>query len=225
MPTFKRRFRKRKTGRRARRNPRVARSIMFNPRPTFTETFRIRGNDPLAPDYQMDSNGGGILKVRISDMPQIQQYKSLYQKYRILKVKFICLPQFVTTSSDVNSAAYNASLGLGNWGMARIATVINDTPNLPFPVNEDDILEDNGCKIHTGKSKLVLTCRPVPDTLDANGNRFTMKRKFLNFVSTGNDIDHYGIRWWYTLPNPGGNIQNIPYYVYVKLTFQLADPR
>jgi len=230
MPAFKRRFRKRrtgrKTGRRARTNLRVSRSLMFNPRPIFTETFKIYNpEDPLAPPYRLSSNTGGVLRVRISDMPQIAQYEALYQKYRIIKAKFILLPQFVSTSSDVNAAQYNASLGLGNWGMARIITAINDTPSTPAPINEDDILEDNGCRLHTGKSKLVLSCRPVPDTLDANGNQFTTKGKFINFTSAGPDIWHYGIRWWYTLPNPGGNITDVPYFVYVKLTFQLADPR
>jgi len=226
MPVFKRRFRKRRAmKRRARRNPRVTRSLMFNPRPIFTETFRIFTDDPLAPPYRLDSNAGGVLSVKISDMPQIAQYEALYQKYRILKAKFICLPQFVSTSSDINAATYNQTQGAGAWGMARIVTAVNDTPNTPPPANEDDILEDNGCKIHTGKSKLVLSCRPVPDTLDANGNRLTYKGKFINFTSVGPDITHYGIRWWYSLPNPGGNTTNVPYFVYVKLTFQLSDPR
>jgi hypothetical protein len=174
----------------------------------------------------MASNTGGVLSVKISDMPQIAQYNSLYQKYRILKAQFICLPQFVTESSDVNAAGYNGSLGLGNWGMARIVTAVNDSPAQLIPLSENDVLEDNGCRISTGKPKLVFTCRPVPDALDANGNRMSFKGKYINFNgAAGPDITHYGIRWWYTLPNPGGNIQDIPYFVYVKLTFQLADPR
>jgi len=205
---------------------RVPRGPRFNPRPVFTETFRIFTNDPLAPPYRMASNTGGVLSVKISDMPQIAQYNSLYQKYRILKAQFICLPQFVTESSDVNAAGYNGSLGLGNWGMARIVTAVNDSPAQLIPLSENDVLEDNGCRISTGKPKLVFTCRPVPDALDANGNRMSFKGKYINFNgAAGPDITHYGIRWWYTLPNPGGNIQDIPYFVYVKLTFQLADPR
>jgi len=199
---------------------------MFNPQPVFTETFRLGGPDPLRPYYQMDSNAGGVLSVRMSQVPQIQQYNSLYTKYRILKAKFICLPQFVTENADVNASAYNASQGLGSWGMGRIVTAIQDSPQLQIPLNEDEVLEDNGCKIHTGKPKITLTCRPTPDTLDANGVRITQRGKFINFVAGPNaDIDHYGIRWWYTLPNPGGNIESRPYFVYCKLTFQLADPR
>lgn len=222
---FRRRGRKsNRPIRRRRVNRRVGRRV-FNPAPVFTETFRIAGNDPLAPAYQLSSNTGGVMSVRISDMPQVGQYSALYQKYRILKAKFICLPQFVSESADVNAAGYNASLGLGNWGMARIVTAVNDSPDQIVPLSENDVLEDNGCRISTGKPKLTFTCKPVPDTLDANGNRMTIKGKYLNFQSLGPDITHYGIRWWYTLPNPGGNVQNIPYFVYVKLTFQLSDPR
>jgi len=226
MPIRRMRKGRRKAGVRRRFNRRANRARgMFNPAPVFTETFRIPGQDPLAPQYRMASNTGGVLTARISDMPQLAQYSALYQKYRILKATFICLPQFATESADINAASYNASQGLGNWGMARIVAAVNDSPDAAFPASEQDVLEDNGCKILTGKPKLVLSCRPVPNTLDANGNKMTFKGKYLNFNSTGTDIAHYGIRWWYTLPNPGGNIQEVPYYVYVKLTFQLSDPR
>ena len=205
---------------------RIRRALMFNPQPVFTETFRMAvSEDPLRPYYQMDSNAGGVLSVRISQVPQLAQYNSLYTKYRILKAKFICLPQFNSESADVNSASYNGSLGLGSWGLGRIVTSIQDSPAIPVPLSENDVLEDNGCKIHTGKPKLTLSCRPTPDTEDANGVKLTQRGKFINFASSGPDVTHYGVRWWYTLPNPGGNIENRPYFVYCKLTFQLADPR
>lgn len=229
---------KKYAARRPARRPRLAlpsarsrRALMFNPQPVFTETFRMAVTpvDPLRPYYQMDSNAGGVLSVRISQVPQIAQYNSLYTKYRILKAKFICLPQFNSESSDVNAASYNGSQGLGSWGLGRIVTAIQDSPDIPQPASENDVLEDNGCKIHTGKPKLTLSCRPTPNTVDANGVRLTQKGKFINFVDlsvlNAQDIDHFGIRWWYTLPNPGGNIENRPYFVYCKLTFQLADPR
>lgn len=199
------------------------RALMFNPQPVFTETFKLGSPDPLRPYYQLDSNAGGVLAVRISQMPQVAQYNALYTKYRILKAKFICIPQFNTESADVNSANYNNSIAIANWGMARLVTSVQDSPDTPVPLSENDILEDNGCKIQSGKSKIVLSCRPVPDLLDANGTKLTQRGKFINFNSVGPDVSHYGIRWWYTLPT-ASNI-SVPYYVYVKLTFQLADPR
>jgi len=227
MPPRSSRKIRRKGNRPLRRRGIARRRLMYNPQPVFTETFKLGGSeDPLRPYYQLDSNAGGVLKVRIDQMPQVTQYSSLYTKYRILKAKFICLPQFNSESSDVNASAYNATQGFGSWGLGRIVTAIQDSPDVPNPISENEVLEDNGCRIHTGKPKLVLVCRPVPDTLDANGNRFTTKGKYINFEPDNvEDIEHYGIRWWYTLPNPGGNTENRPYFVYCKLTFQVADPR
>jgi len=212
--------------RRAAKPQRALAMAKYNPQPVFTETFRLLDEvDPLRPAFQLDSNTGGVLRVRISQLPQIAQYKNLYTKYRILRATFICLPQFNTESSDLNAATYNGSIGLGQWGMARLVTSISDSPNAPAPTSEDKALQDNGCKIHTGKPKLVLSCRPVPDTLDAIGNSMTFRGKYLNFEPGVQEINHYGIKYWYTLPALSGSIQNIPYFVYCKLTFQLADPR
>jgi len=203
----------------------MRRAIMFNPQPVFTETFKLGSDDPLRPYYQLDSNAGGVLSVRISQVPQLAQYSALYTKYKILKAKFICLPQFNTSSSDVNTGAYNAFSGVNGWGMSRLVTSVQDSPSQVVPLNEDDVLEDNGCKIHSGKSKIVLSCRPVPDLLDANNVKLNLARKFINFSTGAPDVTHYGIRWWHSLPVNAGNTTSVPYFVYCKLTFQLADPR
>lgn len=198
----------------------------FNPQPVFTETFRLGSEDPLRPLYQLDANGGGVLRVRIDQMPQIAQYRALYTKYRIIKAKFICLPQFVTQNSDVNAAIFNSTVPSDGIGMGRIVTVVNNSPQQINPINEDDVLEDNGCLIHTAKPKIVVSCKPVPELLDANGVVLTQRMKFINFNGPASpDVYHNGIRWWYTLPSLAATSRNIPYYVYCKLTFQLADPR
>jgi len=225
MPVRRTRAPYRRRGKKVLRRGRVPRPIRFNPQPVFTETFKIPGGDPLAPEYRLNSNTGGVLAVRISQMPQLAQYSALYTKYKILKATFICLPQFVSESSDINAATYNQSIAVNNWGMARIVTSVQTSPNVPIPVSEDDVLEDNGCKIHSGKPKLTLSCRPVPDLLDANGVLLTQRNAFINFNAAAPDVTHYGIRWWYTLPTNPGNTTSVPYYVYCKLTFQLADPR
>jgi len=229
MPARKMLKGRRKAGvkRRGARRARPGRSLGA-PRPIFTETFRLKfGNPPLNPGYNMNSNAGGTLSVAISDVPQITNYSSLYSKYRILKATFICLPQFVTESSDVNAAQYNQTQGAGAWGMSRIVTAVHTTPGGGAnPGAESDLLQYNNCKIHTGKPKITLSCRPVPDLLDANGNQVTNRRQFINFSGDADgEIEHHGIKWWHTLPNPGGNVTDVPYFVYCRLTFQLADSR
>lgn len=208
------RYKKSKKAKTMRRKPRFMRSLRYNPQPIFTETFKLGSDDPLRPYYQLDANAGGVLSVRISQMPQIAQYTALYTKYRILKAKFICIPQFNSESSDLNAAIYNGSTGLGNFGMARLVTAVNNSPQQINPLNEDNVLEDNGCVIHNGKPKLVLSCRPVPDLLDANNVAISSIGQYINFNTPVNpDVVHYGIRWWYTLPNLGASIQNMPFCV------------
>jgi len=204
----------------------TGRTLQFNPRPIFTETYRMGTADPLRPYYQLDSNAGGILTANIGQMPQLAQYSALYTKYKILRVRFILLPQYNTEASDGNAAIFNQSTPISNFGMGRIVTAVNNSPQQINPINENDVLEDNGCLIHSGKSKIVLGCKPVPNLLDANNVALSERNKFINFNNpVAPEVDHYGIRWWYTLPTSTTNPVNIPYFVYCKLTFQLSDPR
>lgn len=208
-PRFKRKPRRRP----ARVNRRVARARMFNPRPVFTETY-IHST--------ITQNTGGVMAFSISSIPQIAQYSNLYQKYRILKAKVMLLPAYV--AHDENQAIVNAGAGAAWTGLGRFSYAVNDSPALAAPASEATVLEDNGCKVLPFKPKLTLQCRPVPDTLDANGVRMTLGRKFINFSTAGPDATHYGITWWYTQYG-GGPISVNPVQVIVKLTFQLADPR
>ena len=195
----------------------------YNPRPVFTETCRL--TLPGGTDYTLIPNQGGRLAVRMDQLPQLAQYTSLYQKYRILKVLFICLSPVNSLSNDINAEFYNLSQGVVKTGMSRLVFAVNDSPDIPAPVNEDSVLTDNGCKIVVGKPKIVIPCKPAPDTLDANGVRLTQRGKFINFVGGGNpEITHYGVTWWHSQPtNATSPLEG--YFVYAKITFQLADPR
>lgn len=208
-------FRRRgkKTGRRARIYRGVKR--MFNPRPIFTETANIG---------TWSANTGGIQTFNISQVLQLGQYQALYQKYRILKATLIVVPHYASTQ-DQNAAQYNLSVGLSQFGLGRLVMAVNDSPAVPAPTSENDVLQDNGCKIIPVRHVNRMSCRPVPNTLDANGNVMTLGKKFLNFnLSTPNSA-HYGISYWYSQPLTGTpTVQNL-LNVYVKLTFQLSDPK
>jgi len=193
--------------------------LNFNPSPVFTESYALQNGDV---PYSMNPNSGGVLAVNINQIPQLPQYSNLYQKYRILKAQFICIPQWNTMASDVQQPATTLTVGL-----SRIVYAVNNTPAIVAPANENVVLQDNGCKILCGKPKIVMSCKPVPNTLDVNNIRTTLRNNYINF--TPNAIDnapHYGISWYHTQPGtaqPTGN--GVPYVVYVKLTFQLSDPR
>lgn len=206
-PGFKR---KRRGVRRV--NPRMYRSRMFNPRPVFTETY-IHST--------ILQNTGGVMSFNMGQIPAVANYSNLYQKYRILKASVMLLPGYL--AHDENVAIMNAVAGQPWTGLGRFSYAVNDSPNLVAPANEAVVLQDNGCKVLPFKPKLTLSCRPVPDLLDANGVRMTLGRKFINFTGAA-EATHNGITWWYTQYGGGAVTQN-PVSVIVKLTFQLSDPR
>lgn len=199
--------------------PRISR-VLTNPRPVFTETIRL--NFPGQGVYNLGSNAGGVLRANMDSLAQLAQYTALYRKYRILKAQFICLATYPGSNVDINTAAYNTSVGIQASGMGRLVFAVNDTPNLVAPGSELDVLESNGAMIKIGKPKIVVSCKPVPDVRDAAGVRLTTRGQFINFEST--NVDHFGISWYYTMPTTA-TLQDPFYAVYCKLTFQLADPR
>lgn len=203
--------------RRYTRRARPSRALRTNPRPVFTETY-------LGP--QLAPNSGGVFKFNISSLPQISQYNNLYQKYRILKAQVILVPQY--DGADQNAASYNAGTGIFAHGMGRFVFAINDSPALVAPGSEAAVLQDNGAKIRAVRTMIKMSCRPVPIFEDAHGIVMTLKKNWLNFQipPAPSDPDHFGITWWYSQPALGATaLANNVLHSYVKLTFQLADPR
>lgn len=196
----------------------TGRRMMFNPQPVFTESYALL-NAGGAEQYALNPASGGVLSVNINQIPQLAQYSNLYTKYRILKARFICIPSWSTESSDPQVAS--------TIGLSRIVYAINNSPALAAPASEAVVLQDNGCRILCGKPKITMSCKPVPNTLDTNNIQTTLKDKYINFTpNAANNAPHYGISWFHSQPGtavPAGN--GIPYLVYVKLTFQLSDPR
>jgi len=213
-------FRKMRKGRKApvrRRKLAVRRPVRSNPQPIFTETFT---GPVIAP------NTGGIFKFNIGSVPQISQYNNLYQKYRILRAQVILVPQYA--QQDQNSAEYNAANNTYAHGMGRFVFAVNDSPGLTQPGSEASVLQDNGCKIRAVKTMVKMGCKPVPLYEDANGILMTLKQNWLNFQipPAPANPDHFGLSYWYTQPFLGATAQaNNDLISYVKLTFQLADPR
>jgi len=216
-----------KPRRRARRafRSRIARPIRrYNPRPVFTETCRLTViNTSPAVNYQMNSNSEGQLRVNMDMLPQLAQYSALYQKYRILKVQYLCLATWNTQSSDINAAQSNLSTAV-TYGMGRIAYVVQSSPGVASPGSEQAVLTCNGAKVIAAGPKFTITHKPVPDLLDSSGSQITMKSPFINFVTTGFNVQHGAVNWSYILPSSNPALDPL-YAVYAKITFQLSDPR
>jgi len=192
--------------------------VRSNPQPIFTETYSKGAVLP---------NTGNIFTFNINEIPQLAQYNTLYQKYRILRAQVILVPQYA--QGEQNAAEYNAANNVYAHGLGRIAFAVNDSPGVTVPANELDVLKDNGCKITPVRDLVKMSCRPKPIYEDANGILITLKGNYINFqTGPGAPADprHFGISYWYSQPTLGAVPQtNNDLQVYCKLTFQLADPR
>lgn len=190
--------------------PRQFRRAVFNPMPTFTETYI---------DTRIQANAGGQFTTRINKLPQVGQYSGLYNQYKIASVKVMILPTF--TDFDGTSTT-----GPGHTA-PRLVYAINDTPNTPAPTLENQVLTDNGCRILTLDKKVVIRFKPVPErTTSAGGVEERAKSSpWLSFAKAGQvDPTHWGVDYFITADNLGGDTP-IFFDVYYKVTFQLRDPK
>lgn len=212
-------YRKRFPARRIYR-PGLGRALLAST-PTFTETF--------AQQQVVLGNAGGRFSVNIGQIPQVGQYSQLYRQYRINWVKVLLVPEQAGDSGDVNTLFQNNAGAIAVAGLARIVFAVNDTPGLPAPAQEADVLIDNGCKIRPIRSKWSASFKPVVDAQLVSGGVASVgtRQRFkpwLNFAAAGQvDPTHYGISYWISHYAPGGALQS--WKVYYKVNFSLRDPK
>lgn len=194
-----------------------------NPQPTFVETFRLQDVINVTAAPYLDA-----WKVRISDIPQIADYTALYNQYRINWVQHMLIPAY--NSEEANQAGANQGSGvLGYIGQPRIAYAIQDSPNVQPPATEQEVLEDNGCKIKTIHNVFKVSHKPVPDVAvfsNAAGQTVYTKQKykqFFNFTAVpANNPLHGAVQ--VAITSPGFNSSH-PMAHYVKVSFTLRDPK
>lgn len=233
--------RRRATRRRVIRRRRLAprRSGMFprfrrmigNIRPVFTETVNLGSvGFTYTPSGGPTNTFGGLLSCNMGLLPQLSQYETLYQKYRILRAQWTLVPNWTQYDQNSSNGITNA-LDASYWSATRIVYAISDSPGQVPPSTELQVLNENGCKIRMMNKIFKVSCRPVPDTEDTNGVSMSFRGKYINFVTaTPGNIEHLGVRYFLTAPSvnvgsQAGIVDPPRWTVFLKLTFQLADPR
>lgn len=231
---------------RRRRQRLVRRRAMYQSQ-LFTETFKVntQAQPPTVPGVLTDGviriQPGtqftpGKFMVKMSDIPQVQNYANLYQFYKILKVQAIIIPKF--SNADPNSAQYNVSIPLATWENCRITYAINDATNdLATPTSELDVLEDNGCKIRALTRPIKINFRPKAalDGTDPTSSALiaqqTKYRPWLGFGPDDNNFQpgdapyHVGVDWVVSCDNTSTTEFLDVADVYFKVTFVCKDPR
>lgn len=212
----------------AMRNRRIRRSVLSN-QPTFVETFQLPRDNMFVP-----CNGGlgKYFAVKIQDVPQVASYANLYTQYRINWVKVMLLPIYNTQSSDFNAANYNQTSAVASAGMARIVYSIQDSPGQVAPTTENEVLEDNGCKIKPMGSKWSCSFKPVADITQDNGAGGIIpvrsaRKQWFNFdtATPANNPLHGGVKAFISLPGTASDTNGISWYAYYKVSFSLRDPQ
>lgn len=236
-----------KRRRAARRRQGIRRRAMYQSQ-VFTETFKCNqqalpgpSNPGVGADGVISVAAGtqltlGKFMVRMTDVPQIQNYANLYQFYKILKATYIIIPKF--SNADPNTAQYNQSVTVNTWENARITYAINDSTNdLATPTSELDILNDNGVKIRALTRPLKITFRPKAalDPSDpTTNNLIPVQPKYRPWLGFGaNDANfqpaeapyHIGVDWAVSCDNIATTGFLDIADVYCKVTFVCKDPR
>lgn len=210
MPFRPRRVqRRRKVARRGRARRMISKVLRkaVNQSQVFTETVKAQSN----PSYGISANGTidiqsgtqftpGKFSVQMNmlDANTFAAYRNLYQSYKILKASVIIVPKF--TETDPNMAAGLAPT-TGVVEAPRITYAVNNSTNdLLAPVNELDVLADNGCKIRKLTRPLKIKFNPVAAIDGINPQNPTHNvalqydmKPWIGFDGDGSIIPHVGV--------------------------------
>lgn len=181
----------------------------------------------LGPTYVNAPAGTGFaLGIKMTDLPQIANYTTLYTQYKIKSVKLLFIPR--TTNTDSSTLQAGIVSGIAN---TRIAYAIQDSADYNPPASEIDVLACNGVKLRSGNRPFSIKYRPVPRLEQADGTTGVpigvgAKSEWINFDTTGSSVLHYGVNMWVT--TPANSVGSYPVAVndaYAYISFACRDPR
>lgn len=227
MPMIVRRRGVRKVGgrrvgavrRRPTRLPRMGKQ-MYNPLPTFVETFQPL--DSQGRPVPIAANAGGTLAVRITDIPQVAQYANLYNMYKVNWVKVI----LTARSNSIDQSAWLAT-GRGNQTPIMYYAT-QDTPFAPNPATVQDVLKMNGARIKPLITYWSKSFKPTAAVQETTAGGVVNKREVKQYytfdtVTTGNNPLFQGIAYFIACAIQGSDTPLFD--VTYKVCFTLRDPK
>ena len=175
-------------------------------------------------------NNGYAMSTTISEMPQYSLYKQLYRKFRVRSITYILVPQYNSADFPPNTVGPTYPTGT----LSRITYSIQDTPTTVAISNENQVLEDNGCKMITSPGKIIYVKHyPKPElATDGTGLTtpvFSFKQKTPMYLNTCNSENAPGSEGD-LVPFSGVNVwcaaqtSDVMYAVFTKMTVEFSDP-
>lgn len=159
---------------------------------------------------------------QLSDLPNVSEYTSLFDQYKITGIKLRIVPRTAMTTQGVVTGT-TAPVGYG-----QVVTAI-DYDDAANPIAKDTLLEYGSAK-YTSSNK-IHSRYFKPKVLNA---------VWVNIASTGyspvkapwidqanNNLPHYGLKMWIDAPenSGGGSNSSISYDVYATYYFMCKNTR
>lgn len=159
---------------------------------------------------------------QLNDLPNISEYASLFDQFKITGIKFRVVPRTSMTTQGVVTGT------VSTVGYGQVVTAI-DFDDAVNPSSKDELLEFGSAK-YTASSKIHQRYFS-PKVLNA---------VWVNVVSTGyapakapwidlqnTNLPHYGIKLWIDAPenSGGGSNSSISYDVYATYYFMCKNTR
>lgn len=191
---------------------------------TFTEVAQL--SDLIVSQTSSGTVPGQTWAIAAASIPQFGQYKSLYNEYKILKIRFTYVPHF--GGADQNQQMYNSGAGGTYAGIPTIAYAVQRDASSLAPLNELEVVTQNGCRVGSLRKVMNVTVsKPQPEiyvSTSAGGTSSWEQTGWLD-TNSGANTAHFGVQTFLTdlTSNlaPGYSIAR----VYAHITFALRSSK
>ena len=165
--------------------------------------------------------------LSMASIPQIAQYKALYNEFKILKIRYQFIPWF--NSDEKNQFYQNIGAGGTVETVPMLAYCVQRDAGSVAPATELQVLQQNGCRIvpFSTKSVSVTVTKPQPEiavSSTTGGGLVNMESTTWLDINTGLNVAHYGLQTYVTSAGTAACPFSVG-RVYAHITFALRSAK
>lgn len=156
---------------------------------------------------------------QLVDLPNVAEYTSLFDQYKIQKVVLKIVPKTLMTQGASTGNA-------GPTGYGQVVTAI-DYDDAATPSSKDELLEYGSAKYTQASRVHTRTIRPkVLNAVWVNSISTGYAPRAAPFIdNANNNVPHYGIKMWIDAPSTVGAASSASYDVYATYYFLCKNTR
>lgn len=179
---------------------------------TYTATTTPLTDSPIAKAFSF----------QLTDLPNVTEYSSLFDQYKINGIQLRIIPK-VSVTTQGSASGTTQTVGYG-----QVVSCI-DFDDAANPTGKDELLQYQNAKITRSTSIHTRFIKPrILDTVWVNSISSGYQSVRPNWVDLANtNMPHYGIKLWVDPPANSGATANssIAYDVYAVYYFQCKNTR